>query len=452
MSRRIGQPVNQVRLTNVAMVRIHKGGKRFEIACYRNKVLSWRQGVEKDIDEVLQTHAIFLNVSKGVLASSKDLMDCFGQEDVEALLRLILEKGEYHPSDKEREAMHESLYRDIATIVALKSVNPTSNRPYTVNMILSGMKDIHFAVNPTRGAKQQALEVIRRLQDVMPLERAKMRLKVVCPTTEDLAQVIKGMASFGIDGNAVEATGKKEEVDLLVDPGLFRRVDELVRGKGKGALHVLELNVQQEGEADVDLEIARKAAMRKEQRDESAVANTCKAFEEAQEREGRKETDQEGEAGFLRGANVKAHGDEDSVVEGAEEHVDKQGRVTRGSKKSKAARRREKEIFRERELRKEEECKRRERQGEERPKSEESNKKGGGSERGSWEKARPGSNRLACNTCRVDFQDAKKYREHYRTDWHRYNLKLKEKGGGPVSEAEFELVDADEMFCSYRDI
>lgn len=45
MSRRIGQPVNQVRLTNVAMVRMHKGGKRFEIAAYRNKVLSWRQRV-----------------------------------------------------------------------------------------------------------------------------------------------------------------------------------------------------------------------------------------------------------------------------------------------------------------------------------------------------------------------------------------------------------------------
>lgn len=36
------------------------------------------------------------------------------------------------PSDKEREAMLESTYRDIATIVSEKSVNPTSNRPYTV--------------------------------------------------------------------------------------------------------------------------------------------------------------------------------------------------------------------------------------------------------------------------------------------------------------------------------
>ena len=31
-------PVNQVRLTNVAYVRLNKNGKRFEIACYRNKV------------------------------------------------------------------------------------------------------------------------------------------------------------------------------------------------------------------------------------------------------------------------------------------------------------------------------------------------------------------------------------------------------------------------------
>lgn len=36
-------PVNQVRLTNVAVVRLKKGGKRFEIACYKNKVVSWRK-------------------------------------------------------------------------------------------------------------------------------------------------------------------------------------------------------------------------------------------------------------------------------------------------------------------------------------------------------------------------------------------------------------------------
>jgi hypothetical protein len=36
---------------------------------------------EKDIDEVLQTHTVFSNVSKGVLAKSTDLIQIFGTDD-----------------------------------------------------------------------------------------------------------------------------------------------------------------------------------------------------------------------------------------------------------------------------------------------------------------------------------------------------------------------------------
>jgi hypothetical protein len=36
---------NQIKLTNVSVVRLKKGGKRFEIACYKNKVREWRTGV-----------------------------------------------------------------------------------------------------------------------------------------------------------------------------------------------------------------------------------------------------------------------------------------------------------------------------------------------------------------------------------------------------------------------
>jgi ribosome maturation protein SDO1 len=45
MSVKLQQPVGQKRLTNVAVVRLKKHGMRFEIACYKNKVLSWRSGV-----------------------------------------------------------------------------------------------------------------------------------------------------------------------------------------------------------------------------------------------------------------------------------------------------------------------------------------------------------------------------------------------------------------------
>lgn len=36
---------------------------------------------EKDIDEVLQTHAVFTNVSKGQVAKKEDLIKVFGSDD-----------------------------------------------------------------------------------------------------------------------------------------------------------------------------------------------------------------------------------------------------------------------------------------------------------------------------------------------------------------------------------
>jgi len=68
-----------------------------------------------------------------------------------------LKKGELQVSEKERNQQISSKYRDIATIVAEKCVNPETKRPYTVTMIEKAMNDLHFSVNPNRNAKQQVI-------------------------------------------------------------------------------------------------------------------------------------------------------------------------------------------------------------------------------------------------------------------------------------------------------
>lgn len=60
-------------------------------------------------------------------------------------------------SEKERNVELGALFRDVASIIVEKCVNPNSQRPYTVGLIQRGLKDIHFAVDPTRPAKQQVL-------------------------------------------------------------------------------------------------------------------------------------------------------------------------------------------------------------------------------------------------------------------------------------------------------
>lgn len=62
----------------------------YTAACYKNKVLEWRSGVETDIDEVLQVHSVFLNVSKGQVANTEDLRKCFNTDKVDDILKEVL--------------------------------------------------------------------------------------------------------------------------------------------------------------------------------------------------------------------------------------------------------------------------------------------------------------------------------------------------------------------------
>lgn len=67
----------------------------------------------------------------------------------------ILEKGEVQVSEKERQSQLETMFRDIATIVADKCVNPETRRPYTVGVVERAMKDAHISVKPHKNTKQQ---------------------------------------------------------------------------------------------------------------------------------------------------------------------------------------------------------------------------------------------------------------------------------------------------------
>jgi len=253
----IKTPTNQKLLTNVAVVKMKKCGKRFEIACYKNKVVSWREGIEKDLDEVLQSHTVFVNVSKGEVAKKADLVKCFEElgGDQTEICKLILTKGDLQVSDKERQAQQEAMFKDIATVISDKCVNPESKRPYPVSIIEKAMKECHISVKPNKSSKQQALETIGKLQASIPIERAMMRMKVVTPLKAS-NKIRKSLSKLG-PGVKVESEEKVEEemtMILLVDPGQYRGIDTLVKEETQGAGSMELLNLKEVRDEEEKLE------------------------------------------------------------------------------------------------------------------------------------------------------------------------------------------------------
>ncbi|KAL2124817.1 hypothetical protein VTJ04DRAFT_1182 [Mycothermus thermophilus] len=336
----IQQPSGQIKLTNVSLVRLKKGKKRFEIACYKNKVLEWRSGIETDLDNVLQIHNVFLNVSKGQTAPSAELAKAFGKDaTLDDIILEILKKGELQVGEKERTAQLERVHNEVISIVASKLVDPRTKRVYTPGMIEKALdmlssqahqlqqqqqqqsqdkdkdKGANTATNtpsttvpgtpnnepasssdkaasssstpapstsssskssiPTwtgvttsKSAKSQALDAMRALifHQPIPVARARMRLRVTCPTSvlkqgvkaakpaegeqqggqqQQKATVKDRILSFVEQVESQDVIGSEWEVVGFVEPGAFKGLSDFVGGetKGQGRVEVLDMAV-----------------------------------------------------------------------------------------------------------------------------------------------------------------------------------------------------------------
>ena len=276
-------------------------------------MLEYRSGIEPDLDYVLQIPNVFLSVSKGQTAPTQELAKAFGPKtSLDDMIQEILRKGEMQVGERERHAQAERIHNEVVDIVAGKLVDPKSKRVYTAGMIekalerLSSQGSQHkqeehgkgsgtatptaegdnekgkkkdlptwTGVVTTKSAKSQALEAMKALiaWQPIPVARARMRLRITCPTSilKQATKVgIKKAAQDGEDDAAEKATGtvkdrilsyveqvenqdtvgQEWEVVGFVEPGAFKGLGEFVSGetKGKGRVEVLDMAVVHEGD------------------------------------------------------------------------------------------------------------------------------------------------------------------------------------------------------------
>ena len=210
----------------------------------------------------MQVENVFLNVSKGQVASKDELNKAFGTADVSEVLQevcvsmlilmQILKKGELQVGEKERTHELTNLWREIATQVSQKCVEPSSQKPYPVSMIEKAMKDAHFSVKPGKSAKSQTLEVIRLLQakNTIAIERAQMRISVAMPSKEGKRLKDKVVPLF----MKVEEEDWSDMWEIVgtIDPGALRVINAIFdeEVKGEGGVETLAFSTANDGEGN----------------------------------------------------------------------------------------------------------------------------------------------------------------------------------------------------------
>ncbi|KMU79374.1 hypothetical protein CISG_07778 [Coccidioides immitis RMSCC 3703] len=197
----INQPSNQIKFTNVSVVRLKKGPHRLPL-------------------RLQSTNAPTAELAKTFGTNAK-------REDI---VQEILRKGEVQVGERERKELLERVEREVLEIVSARLVDPVSKRVYTTGMISKALDQLSAAsgqqggkpkggvetpsetpsrsetgtpvppseestsqhrkplwtgVVTTKSAKSQALDAMKALisWQPIPVMRARMRLRITCPTS-----------------------------------------------------------------------------------------------------------------------------------------------------------------------------------------------------------------------------------------------------------------------------
>ena len=157
MRGQINQPETQKWLTNVISVSYDVKNLHFEIACYVNKVRAFRSGVEKNIEQVLQTDTIFNDMVQGEVSSTEKLLEGFGTTDKKTICELILQKGKIQLSEQERQAEQDRLIKEIVTIICQRTTCPDTGLPYPAALIEQTIKNqLNYSPNSFPASEQAA--------------------------------------------------------------------------------------------------------------------------------------------------------------------------------------------------------------------------------------------------------------------------------------------------------
>ena len=258
------------RQSGIAIVRLSKGNTKLEIACYKNKVLAYRDGIETRIDEVLQADRVFINVATGEFASNADIFYVIGKKKISEreAAHYILDHGVLQVAQGERGAELEVIMKDICTVISQKCVNKVTKKPFPAAIIEQSLKAIGVTIRLDDSVKKQALQFIKALEDsqLLPIERALMKVRCTGADPE-LQAALRGMCAqhprcelldsrgIALDASSPAPTAGPASYLFLMEPHLFRDVERQC-----GSVQVIESSVMDISEKFLGAGLSAKVA------------------------------------------------------------------------------------------------------------------------------------------------------------------------------------------------
>ncbi|MEM1971120.1 MAG: ribosome assembly factor SBDS [Candidatus Anstonellales archaeon] len=177
-------------LNKAIIGRIVIGGEHFEVLLDPDKTYAYLEGTKKDLNNILVVEEVYKNFKKGERQSPSNIKKAFGTDDIQTILKTILEKGEVQLTTEQRRKMVEKKRKQIIDFLAKNCIDGQTNLPIPPLRIENAMNNIKYNIDPFKPVEQQAKEILEQLRKILPIKMASVIIEIRVPA--DVAYKVYG--------------------------------------------------------------------------------------------------------------------------------------------------------------------------------------------------------------------------------------------------------------------
>src|SRR3989339_1665065 len=158
--------------------KIRRGSKHFEILVDMDDALKFKKGETSTI--IAESGFIFTNLKKGEKASSADLNEAFGTDDIQEVVEKIVKSGDIEVNQEHRSAEQELKLKQVVDFLTTNAMDPQTGNPITAGRIRRAIEEARVNIKNVP-VENQISEILAEISKVIPIKIETKHVKITIP-------------------------------------------------------------------------------------------------------------------------------------------------------------------------------------------------------------------------------------------------------------------------------
>ncbi|MET1101409.1 MAG: ribosome assembly factor SBDS [Pyrodictiaceae archaeon] len=224
------------------VARLEVSGKKFEVLVNPDLAFDYKQGKEVNLEELLVSDTVYTDLRRGLRASPELLKKVFGTDDPVKIAAEIVRRGELQLTSEQRRRMLEAKKRQIINFIARNAIDPRTKLPIPPARIEAAMEQAGVGVDLYKDVEEQAMQIIKRINRILPIKLAKALLRVRIPP-EYSGRAYSMVQKLGEVKNMDWKTDGSLVVELEIPAGLQQEVIDKLNKITQGNVDVKVVSI-----------------------------------------------------------------------------------------------------------------------------------------------------------------------------------------------------------------